>query len=127
LRQVLDDVARLCAASVHVEIAIVPPVLLQPAVVGGVLANLIRRAMDRGETLRITARPVKDAVELRVELGVQPSLEPEFEIRDGRVGTANWDVFHARHVLQASGASVRLDSTAMVVSFPCVAAVTATA
>jgi signal transduction histidine kinase len=118
LRQVLEDVARVCECRAHIEIPAIPPVLIQPAVVGGLLATLMRRALERGETLRITARPLRDQVELRVELGASASLEPEFAVRDGRVGTSNWDLFHARQALQASGAGVRLEPSALLVSFP---------
>lgn len=121
LRQMLDDVSRLCSGGVRLEIPAVPPVLLQPAVVGGVLANLIRRAIERNETLHIAARPVEGAVELRIEFGSHLSLQPEFSVVDGRVAAANWELYQARQLLQSSGATVRLQGTVMLLSFPCAA------
>jgi hypothetical protein len=38
------------------------------------------------------------------------AFAPEFEVRNGRVGTANWDLFRARQVILAHGGDISTES-----------------
>lgn len=120
LRVLIDDVAGLCGCGLRIrnEVNDVPPVVTDAAAVSAALAQVLRASAERDEFVTATARHAGPAVELAIDTGRLVSLEPEWEVRDGRVGAGNWELFHLRQMLQARGVDVKVEKSTILLRFP---------
>lgn len=120
LRVLIDDVAGLCGCGLRIrnEVNGVPPVMTDATAVSAALAQVLRASAERDEFVTATARHSGPAIELAIDTGRLVSLEPEWEVRDGRVGAGNWELFHLRQMLQARGVDVKVEKSTILLRFP---------
>jgi signal transduction histidine kinase len=120
LNQVLNDVAVLSGTTGRVELDLspLPPIVAQPQVISGVLAALLQQAAAGDEPVKVTGRAGSSLVELHISNARAVSLEPEFEVRAGRMGGGNWTLFNMRQLVRSQGGDIRLQDGGLTITFP---------
>ena len=127
LGQLLRDVAAMAEPGVHdgvrieLQIDTLPSLTLKPQQMSAVFAKLLQNAVrvsPPGATVRLRARSVGDAVEIRVAdegPGLAPAalrtlFEPSFEVRNGKVVSGHWGLFTAREAVREQGGDISVQS-----------------
>lgn len=115
LNQLIRDVAALAGAEtegragIDLELTPLAPVLCRPQILSAALATLLRRAIE-SEDRKVAVRTALAGDRLHIsiefldtrvqEADLEAALDPGFAISGGRVGTQNWGLFSARHLLR---------------------------
>ncbi|MCW5976446.1 MAG: HAMP domain-containing histidine kinase [Bryobacteraceae bacterium] len=135
LRQLIDDVIELHAPAdsrsvrIEVELASLPKFEAPPQALSGVLPTLLNRAIQStgaAGAIRIGAKIDGRRLRLTVEhegAGADgaPDFDPAFQVREGRIGAANWDLFSARQIVLTHGGEISVERNgrcAFVVDLP---------